>query len=68
MQFHFHANQSHFHKNGFETEAQGNLEMAYWECASLSDCQSDCLSACQSGATQQSQNWSNRMASTSVDI
>ena len=35
MQFHFHANQSHFHKNGFalktrfETEAQGNSEMAY---------------------------------------
>ena len=36
MQFHFHANQSHFRKNGFalglafETEAQGNSEMAYF--------------------------------------
>ena len=30
MQFHFHANQSYFHKNGFETEAQGNSEMAYY--------------------------------------
>ena len=38
MQFHFRANQSHFHKNGFtlrlalklkRTEAQGNSEMAY---------------------------------------
>ena len=34
MQFHFYANQSRFYKNGFvlmtrfETEAQGNLEMA----------------------------------------
>ena len=30
MPFHFHANQSHFHKNGFaQTEAHGNSEMAY---------------------------------------
>ena len=34
MQFNFHANQSHFHSGfalrlAFETEAQGNLEMAY---------------------------------------
>ena len=35
FQVHFHANQSHFHKNGFcmrtrfEKEAQGNTEMAW---------------------------------------
>ena len=34
LHVHFHANQAHFHKRGFsrgsfETEAQGNLEMAY---------------------------------------
>ena len=34
MQFHFHANQSHFHKNGFALrlalkQAQENSEMAY---------------------------------------
>ena len=33
MQFHFHAHQSHFHKNGFALrlalKAHGNSEMAY---------------------------------------
>ena len=34
MQFHFHANQSHFHNNGFALRlalkrAQGNSEMSY---------------------------------------
>ena len=34
MQFHFHVNQSRFHKNGFTLrlalkQAQGNSEMAY---------------------------------------
>ena len=41
MQFHFHVNQSNFHKNGFalktrfETEAQGNSEMAYFHVVQL---------------------------------
>ena len=36
MQFHFHANQSHFHKRGFalrlalKQTVQGNSEMAYY--------------------------------------